>query len=145
MAIARAYMREAELIILDEPTAALDAKAEAEVFQRFKGLAAGKTAVLISHRFSTVRMADRILVSPTGASSNPARMTSWWRAAASMPTCSSCRRPGIAEVRQAASFRPMMPVTIRPMQAMRTGVAGSPSSQMPRIAVPTVPMPVQTA
>jgi len=62
VAIARAYMRDAELIILDEPTAALDAKAEAEVFQRFKGLAAGKTAVLISHRFSTVRMADRILV-----------------------------------------------------------------------------------
>ena len=62
VAIARAYMRDAELIILDEPTAALDAKAEAEVFQRFKGLAKGKTAVLISHRFSTVRMADRILV-----------------------------------------------------------------------------------
>jgi ATP-binding cassette subfamily B protein len=62
VAIARAYMRDAELIILDEPTAALDAKAEAEVFQRFKGLASGKTAVLISHRFSTVRMADRILV-----------------------------------------------------------------------------------
>ena len=47
---------------LDEPTAALDAKAEAEVFARFKSLAAGKTAVIISHRFSTVRMADRILV-----------------------------------------------------------------------------------
>ncbi len=62
VAIARAYMRDAELIILDEPTAALDAKAEAEVFERFKRLAKGKTAVLISHRFSTVRMADRILV-----------------------------------------------------------------------------------
>jgi ATP-binding cassette subfamily B protein len=66
VAIARAYMRDAELIILDEPTAALDAKAEAEVFQRFKGLAKGKTAVLISHRFSTVRMADRILVLSEG-------------------------------------------------------------------------------
>ena len=66
VAIARAYMRQAELIILDEPTAALDAKAEAEVFQRFKGLASGKTAVLISHRFSTVRMADRILVIADG-------------------------------------------------------------------------------
>ena len=66
MAIARAYMRDAELIILDEPTAALDAKAEAEVFQRFKRLAEGKTAVLISHRFSTVRMADRILVLSDG-------------------------------------------------------------------------------
>jgi ATP-binding cassette subfamily B protein len=62
VAIARAYMRQADLIILDEPTAALDARSEAEVFQRFKSLAAGKTAVLISHRFSTVRMADRIIV-----------------------------------------------------------------------------------
>jgi ATP-binding cassette subfamily B protein len=62
IAIARAYMRDAELLILDEPTAALDARSEFEVFQRFKELSAGKTAVLISHRFSTVRMADRILV-----------------------------------------------------------------------------------
>jgi ATP-binding cassette subfamily B protein len=67
VAIARAYMRDAELIILDEPTAALDAKAEAEVFERFKRLARGKTAVLISHRFSTVRMADRILVLSGGS------------------------------------------------------------------------------
>jgi ATP-binding cassette subfamily B protein len=62
IALARAYMRDAELLILDEPTAALDARSEFEVFQRFKELSAGKTAVLISHRFSTVRMADRILV-----------------------------------------------------------------------------------
>jgi len=62
VAIARAYMRDADLIILDEPTAALDAKSEAEVFARFKSLAKGKTAVIISHRFSTVRMADRIIV-----------------------------------------------------------------------------------
>ena len=62
VAIARAYMREAEVLILDEPTAALDARAEFEVFERFKQLSAGKTAVLISHRFSSVRMADRILV-----------------------------------------------------------------------------------
>lgn len=67
VAIARAYMRDADLIILDEPTAALDAKAEAEVFARFKGLAADKTAVIISHRFSTVRMADRIVVLEHGA------------------------------------------------------------------------------
>ncbi|HEY4201982.1 MAG TPA: ABC transporter ATP-binding protein [Devosiaceae bacterium] len=66
VAIARAYMRDAELVILDEPTAALDAKSEAEVFARFKNLAKGKTAVLISHRFSTVRMADRILVLENG-------------------------------------------------------------------------------
>jgi ATP-binding cassette subfamily B protein len=62
IAIARAYMREADVLILDEPTAALDARSEFEVFQRFKELSAGRTAVLISHRFSTVRMADRILV-----------------------------------------------------------------------------------
>jgi ATP-binding cassette subfamily B protein len=62
VAIARAYMRDADVLILDEPTAALDARAEYEVFQRFGDLARGRTAVLISHRFSTVRMADRILV-----------------------------------------------------------------------------------
>ena len=66
IAIARAYMREAEVLILDEPTAALDARAEYEVFRRFKELSAGKTAVLISHRFSSVRMADRILVLADG-------------------------------------------------------------------------------
>ncbi|TAH25866.1 MAG: ABC transporter ATP-binding protein [Cytophagales bacterium] len=66
IALARAYMRDAQLIILDEPTAALDAKAEHEVFQRFSELTKGKTAVLISHRFSTVRMADRILVIEKG-------------------------------------------------------------------------------
>lgn len=62
LAIARAYMRDAAVLILDEPTAALDARAEFQVFQRFKELSEGKTAVLISHRFSSVRMADRILV-----------------------------------------------------------------------------------
>ncbi|HUR82132.1 MAG TPA: ABC transporter ATP-binding protein [Thermoanaerobaculia bacterium] len=67
VAIARAYMRGAQLLILDEPTAALDARAEFEVFQRFRELSAGKTAVLISHRFSSVRMADRILVLAEGA------------------------------------------------------------------------------
>ena len=66
VAIARAYMRDAQLLILDEPTAALDARAEFEVFQRFKELSAGKTGVLISHRFSSVRMADRILVLENG-------------------------------------------------------------------------------
>lgn len=66
VALARAYMRDAQLVILDEPTAALDARAEFEVFQRFAELTLGKTAVLISHRFSTVRMADRILVLKNG-------------------------------------------------------------------------------
>jgi ATP-binding cassette subfamily B protein len=66
IAIARAYMRDAEVLILDEPTAALDARSEYEVFQRFRDLSVGKTAILISHRFSTVRMADRILVLENG-------------------------------------------------------------------------------
>lgn len=66
VALARAYMRDAQLLILDEPTAALDARAEYEVFQRFADLTRGRTAVLISHRFSTVRMADRILVLEKG-------------------------------------------------------------------------------
>lgn len=66
VALARAYLREAEVLILDEPTAALDARAEYEVFRRFAELTKGKTAILISHRFSTVRMADRILVLDKG-------------------------------------------------------------------------------
>ncbi|MEG2940276.1 MAG: ABC transporter ATP-binding protein [Thermomonas sp.] len=66
IAIARAYMRDAQVMILDEPTAALDARSEFEVFERFKELSDGKTAVLISHRFSSVRMADRILVLADG-------------------------------------------------------------------------------
>ena len=66
VAIARAYMRDAQLLILDEPTAALDARAEYEVFERFKELSRGKTVVLISHRFSSVRMADRIVVLKDG-------------------------------------------------------------------------------
>ena len=66
IAIARAYMRDAQVMILDEPTAALDARSEYEVFERFKELSDDRTAVLISHRFSSVRMADRILVLADG-------------------------------------------------------------------------------
>jgi ATP-binding cassette subfamily B protein len=61
VALARAFMREAPILLLDEPTAALDAQAEYDLFERLKSLTAGKTAVYISHRFSTVRRADRIL------------------------------------------------------------------------------------
>ncbi len=66
VAIARAYMRNAQVVILDEPTSALDARAEFQVFERFTELTQGKMAVLISHRFSTVRMADRIIVLEKG-------------------------------------------------------------------------------
>jgi ATP-binding cassette subfamily B protein len=62
VALARAFMRDAQLLILDEPTSALDARAEHDLFARIKELAAGKMAVFISHRFSTARMADRIIV-----------------------------------------------------------------------------------
>jgi ATP-binding cassette subfamily B protein len=66
LALARAYLRDAQVLILDEPTAALDARSEFEVFQRFADLTAGKMAFFISHRFSTVRMADRIIVLQNG-------------------------------------------------------------------------------
>ena len=66
IALARAYLRDAQLLILDEPTAALDARSEFEVFHRFSELTAGKMAIFISHRFSTVRAADRILVLANG-------------------------------------------------------------------------------
>ena len=66
VALARAYMKDAEVMVLDEPTASLDARAEYEVFKRFIGLTRGRTSILISHRFSTVRMADRILVLEDG-------------------------------------------------------------------------------
>ncbi len=66
IALARAFMRQAEVMVLDEPTSALDAEAEYEVFQRFGELMQGRIAVLISHRFSTVRMADRIAVLSAG-------------------------------------------------------------------------------
>lgn len=66
LALARAYLRDAQLLILDEPTAALDARSEYEVFERFAELTGGKMALFISHRFSTVRMADRIVVLADG-------------------------------------------------------------------------------
>jgi ATP-binding cassette subfamily B protein len=66
IALARAYLRDAQLLILDEPTAALDARSEFEVFRRFSELTAGKMALFISHRFSTVRAADRIVVLDNG-------------------------------------------------------------------------------
>jgi ATP-binding cassette subfamily B protein/ATP-binding cassette subfamily C protein len=62
LAVARAFMREAEVLVLDEPTAAIDAEAEHDLFLRFRDLAAGRSALVISHRFSTVRVADRIAV-----------------------------------------------------------------------------------
>jgi ATP-binding cassette subfamily B protein len=62
LALARAFLRDAQIVILDEPTSAMDAKTEYEVFHKFRELSRGRTAIIISHRFSTVRMADRIFV-----------------------------------------------------------------------------------
>ena len=67
VALARTFMRDAQIIVLDEPTSSMDAKAEYEVFQSFRQLVSGRTAILISHRFSTVRMADRIYVLKQGS------------------------------------------------------------------------------
>jgi ATP-binding cassette subfamily B protein len=66
VALARAFMRDAPILILDEPTSALDAQAEHDIFQRFRQLTAGRTVIFISHRFSTVRLADRIFVLEQG-------------------------------------------------------------------------------
>ncbi|MCB0535853.1 MAG: ATP-binding cassette domain-containing protein, partial [Saprospiraceae bacterium] len=62
MALARAFMRRSRILVLDEPTASIDAEGEHEIFERFAELKQGATAILITHRFSTVRMADRIVV-----------------------------------------------------------------------------------
>ena len=103
VAIARAYMRDAQLLILDEPTAALDARSEFEVFKRFKELSEGKTAVLISHRFSSVRMADRIVVlDGRRGRCDRARTPNCWRRAGATRNCSSCRRRGIGSARPLA-------------------------------------------
>ncbi len=67
VALARAFLRDAQIIALDEPTSSLDAKTEYEVFKRFRQLLEGRSAILISHRFSTVRMADRIFVFEDGS------------------------------------------------------------------------------
>jgi ATP-binding cassette subfamily B protein len=66
IALARAFLRNAQMIVLDEPTSSLDAKAEYEVFQNFRQLLNGRSAILISHRFSTVKMADKIFVLEKG-------------------------------------------------------------------------------
>jgi len=81
LALARAYLRDTQLLVLDEPTASLDARSEHDIFQRFADLTEGKMALLISHRFSTVRMADSILVLADGRSPRWATTRSSSRAA----------------------------------------------------------------
>jgi len=95
VALARAYLRDAQLLILDEPTAALDARSEFEVFQRFAELTAGKMALFISHRFSTVRMADRIVVLERGGSRKREVTTSLPAWEDDIRKCSRCKLPVI--------------------------------------------------
>ena len=98
VALGRAFMREAQILILDEPSAALDAKAEYELFSRLQQLAHGRTAIFISHRFSTVRQADRILVFEHGRPDRVrARTRSCWRSAGATRSCSISRPHRIAE------------------------------------------------
>jgi len=91
IALARAYIRDAQVLILDEPTAALDARAEYEVFLRFSELVAGRMAILISHRFSTVRMADRIIVLRHGRVEEQGSMRNSWPTGGCTRSCSPCR------------------------------------------------------
>ena len=93
VALARAYLRDAQLLILDEPTAALDARSEFEVFHRFTELTRGKMALFISHRFSTVRSADRILVLENGKSRKRERTTNWPARAGATRKCLRCKLP----------------------------------------------------
>ena len=98
VALARAFMRDAQILILDEPTAALDAQAEHEIFARISELTAGKMALFISHRFSTVRLADRILVLENGGIIEHGTHEELLRRAAATPNCSTCRRRRIDRV-----------------------------------------------
>jgi excinuclease UvrABC ATPase subunit len=93
--IARAFMKNGKILILDEPTASVDVKTEHEIFRRFKELTRDRMTILISHRFSTVRMVDRILVLEDGKiieQGTHADLIDW---AKSMPRCLSCRPKAI--------------------------------------------------
>ena len=90
-------MRDGEVLVLDEPTASLDTEREYAIFQRFRELTTGKIAVLISHRFSTVRMADRIAVIEGGALRRSDRTLNCCSAAEPMPACLRCRRKGTVD------------------------------------------------
>ena len=92
VALARAFLRQAQLIILDEPTSWMDARAEYEVFQSFRKMFQDRMVLLISHRFSTVRLADYIYVLEGAKLSRAAPMTNLCAGAASMPNSSKCRR-----------------------------------------------------
>ena len=97
VALARAYLRDAQVLILDEPTSALDARSEYEVFQRFAELTTGKMALFISHRFSTVRMADRIVVLENGRIAEEGDHDALTQLGGAMRKCLNCRPRVIAK------------------------------------------------
>ena len=116
VALARAFMRDAEILILDEPTASLDARAEYEIFAHMKELTEGKMAVFISHRFSTVRLADRIFVLEDGTINEAGSHQSSSPSTAPMPSCSTCRRRRIGRC-QSVSKRLRRWLIDRPRQS----------------------------
>ena len=133
VALARAYLRDAQLLILDEPTAALDARSELEVFERFAELTTGKMALLISHRFSTVRMADRIVVLEGGRlveeGTHPQLMALGGRYA----RCLKCRRQATADVPRVEDVRPRLydrdPSQLRPRHRAQEAQPPTPPSR----------------
>ena len=106
IALSRAFMRsDADILVLDEPTAAMDAAAEAEVFEHFRSLMGKRIAIVISHRFSTVRMADQIVVLEQGhIIERGNHETPDASRTASTPSCSRCRR-AVIDRRHAGAFR----------------------------------------
>ena len=124
VALARAFMREeADILILDEPTAALDAEAEHAVFQRFKALAAGRTTILISHRFPTVRMADRILVIEAGVVVEDGSHAESDRRGAQVRAAVRAAGGGLRVVQRAIPLSPVATPTSEPSQLTRRNVS----------------------
>ena len=108
IALSRAFMREdADILVLDEPTAAMDARAEAQVFEQFQSLAHDRMVILISHRFSTVRMADQILVIQDGRVLEHGSHEALMQPAGTTRNCSLCRREATAERSVAPDVEPV--------------------------------------